>query len=441
MNKNEKVHPTVYIVFISLLLDLLAFTMILPLLPSLLEHYKINDSTGLYNWLSSQIFYFQQLVGAPEKYNSVLFGGFLGSMYSFLQFLAAPIVGSISDVVGRKTVMIICLLGISFSYVLWALSSNLAIFILARFFGGISKGNVSLSMAIITDVSSSQTRGKGMALVGIAFSLGFIVGPLIGAIFAVWAKKKTGDWFVVPALFALMLSVADLLFFMIFFKESLPKEKRASSLTVTLKNAKSLLSIKDLFEFTAVKGVDENRIQQLRKLGVIYFVYLFIYSGLEFTLTFLTHHVFNYTSMQQGWMFFVIGAIMALLQGGYVRKVPQKKIKSTAVAGLWLIVPSFICVGLAYEPIMLHLGLVLFAISTAMVVPCLMTMASEFGTDQQKGTVMGIFRSLGALARALGPILASVAFWSVGSKVTYLTGSVCLLYPVLALKKVKDLQA
>nr|CAI5842046.1 unnamed protein product [Callosobruchus analis] len=440
MNKNEKVQPTVFIVFISLLLDLLAFTMILPLLPSLLEHYKINDSTGLYNWLSNQIFYFQQLVGAPDKYNSVLFGGFLGSMYSFLQFIAAPIVGSISDVVGRKTVMIICLLGISFSYVLWALSSNLAIFILARFFGGISKGNVSLSMAIITDVSSSQTRGKGMALVGIAFSLGFILGPLIGAIFAVWAKKKTGDWFIIPALFALMLSVADLLFFIIFFKESLPKEKRASSLTVTLKNAKSLLSIKDLFKFTAVKDLDENRIRQLRKLGVIYFVYLFIYSGLEFTLTFLTHHVFNYTSMQQGWMFFLIGAIMALLQGGYVRKVPQKKIKSTAVTGLWLIVPSFICVGLAYEPIMLYLGLVLFAISTAMVVPCLMTMASEFGTDQQKGTVMGIFRSLGALARALGPIFASVAFWSVGSRVTYLTGSVFLLYPVLALKKVKELQ-
>lgn len=108
------------------------------------------------------------------------------------------------------------------SYVLWCLSSNLIIFILARFLGGISKGNVSLSMAIIADVSSMQTRGKGMALVGIAFSLGFIVGPLIGAIFAVWAKNRTDQWFVVPALFALILSVADLLFFITFFKETLP---------------------------------------------------------------------------------------------------------------------------------------------------------------------------------------------------------------------------
>lgn len=109
--KTEKISPTVYIVFVSLLLDLLAFTMILPLLPSLLEHYRINDSTGLYTWLSNKIYYFQQFVGAPERFNSVLFGGFLGSMYSFLQFVAAPIVGGISDVIGRKKVMIVCLVG------------------------------------------------------------------------------------------------------------------------------------------------------------------------------------------------------------------------------------------------------------------------------------------------------------------------------------------
>lgn len=100
---------SVYIVFISLLLDLLAFTMILPLFPSLLEHYRVNDNWGLYSWLSNRIHYFQELVGAPEKFNSVIFGGFLGSMYSFLQFIASPIVGGISDVVGRKPMMLICM--------------------------------------------------------------------------------------------------------------------------------------------------------------------------------------------------------------------------------------------------------------------------------------------------------------------------------------------
>lgn len=109
-SETAKTNPQVYIVFGSLLLDLLAFTMILPLLPSLLEYYRQNDDKqGLYHTLSESVKFFQQLVGAPDKYNSVLFGGFLGSMFSFLQFIASPIVGAISDCYGRKPVMLICM--------------------------------------------------------------------------------------------------------------------------------------------------------------------------------------------------------------------------------------------------------------------------------------------------------------------------------------------
>ncbi|KRT83438.1 membrane transporter, partial [Oryctes borbonicus] len=388
----EKVNPIIYIVFISLLLDLLAFTMILPLLPSLLEYYKSNDSIGLYEWLSDKVKYFQEFVGAPEKFNSVLFGGFLGSMFSFLQFIASPIVGGISDVVGRKRMMIICLVGIMLSYILWALSTNFAIFILARFLGGISKGNVSLSMAIITDVSSMKTRGVGMALIGIAFSLGFILGPVIGALFSVWAKSRTGEWFVVPALFAALLALSDLIYFVTYFKETLPPERRAKSIWKSLENAYALINLRDLFRFSMVTDLKPSNLKQLQLLGSVYFVYLFIYSGLEFTITFLTHHVFSYSSMEQGWMFFFIGLTMAAIQGGYVRRVPQDKTKSVAIHGLWLIIPSFICVGLARERNLLIAGLLLFAISTAMVVPCMMTMASQYGSEHQKGTVMGIFR-------------------------------------------------
>lgn len=108
-SSEDETKPAVYIIFFSLLLDLLAFTLILPLFPSLMEFYRVHDSVGLYSWLSDNIKTFQNVVGAPERFNSVLFGGVLGSMFSFLQFLVSPLVGGLSDVYGRKPVMLICL--------------------------------------------------------------------------------------------------------------------------------------------------------------------------------------------------------------------------------------------------------------------------------------------------------------------------------------------
>lgn len=108
----ERTDPMVYVIFVSLLFDLLAFTIILPLLPSLLEYYKSHDDSGLYQILTDQIHWFQQLLGAPERYNSVLFGGFLGSMFSFLQFVSSPLVGGLSDYYGRKPLMLFCTVGL-----------------------------------------------------------------------------------------------------------------------------------------------------------------------------------------------------------------------------------------------------------------------------------------------------------------------------------------
>lgn len=436
-NDDTRSNPIVYIVFLSLLLDLLAFTMILPLLPSLLEFYRVHDKTGFYQSLSDSVKYFQQLVGSPEKYNSVLFGGVLGSMFSFLQFLVSPIVGGLSDVYGRKIMMLICAAGISVSYLLWAFSSNFGLFVLARFVGGLSKGNISLSMAIITDVSNTKNRGKGMALVGIAFSLGFIVGPMIGAVFAMYSDKTSTSWFWLPAIFAMSLSVADLLFLGACLKETLPKEKRAPNLVSSISQAMDYVKITSIFRFAAVKNLRQDEVESLKRLGFIYFVYLFIYSGLEFTVTFLMYHKFGSTSIDQAKMFLTTGVIMAILQGSVVRRLKPHLIQKSAVYGLYLIVPAFIFVGLANNMFLLYTGMVLFAISTAFVVTCMTTMVSKYGNFDQKGAVLGIFRSLGALARALGPVVGSMAFWGIGSRITYIIGGLSLLYPAVLLHKLK----
>lgn len=435
--KPEKSDPMIYIIFVSLLFDLLAFTIILPLLPSLLEHYRQNDSSGLYAVLTDRVRWFQQLLGAPDRYISVLFGGFLGSMFSFLQFVASPIVGGLSDYYGRKPVLLACASGIALSYLIWACSSNFALFVLARFVGGISKGNISLCMSVITDVSSVKTRGRGMALVGVAFSLGFIVGPMIGALFAIFSDKSGSTWFVLPSLLAFGLAVGDLVVLACCLRETLPKEKRVKEISSALSYGLQLLNFSAIFRFAAIKNVPKKDIAALRSIGLVYFLYLFLYSGLEFTVTFLMYHKFGYTSMDQAKMFLTTGVIMTLLQGSVVRRLPEAKIKGYAIFSLYLIVPAFVVVGLAEGSRMLYAGMTLFAISTAFAVTCLTTLVSKYGNDDQKGSVLGIFRSLGALARALGPVVGCIAFWCVGSRITYIAGGLLLIYPAMALQRAR----
>lgn len=446
-NKNTKGNTkTIGLVFVSLLLDLLAFTMILPLLPSLLDYYNREEGKGnsLYASLLRAVQGFQKFTGAPDQFASVLFGGALGSMYSFLQFLTSPIVGSLSDAYGRKPMLLICLAGITLSHALWSCASTFSIFVLARFIGGLSKANVSLSMAVVTDASNEKTRARGMALVGLAFSIGFIVGPVTGAWFALNSDLSSGAWGERPALYALSLSLANIILVLFFIPETLTKDKRAP-LSFSLSKSVDFVSPWHLLRFTAVKNLSRHQSEVLSKLGLIYFLYLFIYSGLEFTLTFLTHHTFQYTAMQQGKMFLVMGLIMAVLQGGAARRLGARGAEVAARGALALTPASFLSVAFAalphpplFAPIYwLWLGLVLFALSTAFAVSCMTSMAAGKAPSEARGAVLGTLRSLGALARAAGPLLASSVYWCSGAMITYTIGSVILIIPAVMLIRLK----
>ena len=267
--------------------------------------------------------------------------------------------------------------GVAISYGLWVNASSFSLFVLARIIGGLSKGNVSLATAIVADVSGPKTRQKGMALIGIAFSIGFLVGPLVGAAFSVWAKGKamiirnvlfthhttfqiTGsddkEWYIYPAFVALSLSLVDLIFFMAKFKETLPEYKRLQSLEAALLQALTYINPVSLFNFESLSNLKAEEKESLKTIGRTYFLYLFLYSGLEFTLTFLTHLRFNFTSMDQGKMFLFIGILMAVVQGGYVRRIPPGREKTMVLRGLLLIVPSFAFVGFAQNLPTLYFG-------------------------------------------------------------------------------------
>ncbi|XP_021251048.1 major facilitator superfamily domain-containing protein 10 isoform X1 [Numida meleagris] len=363
--QDQNCSRVIIIVFLALFIDLLGFALILPLFPSILDYYS-QTGDGFYLSLQRGVDWFAAMVGMPpeRKYNSVLFGGLIGSMFSILQFFSSPLTGAVSDCLGRRPAILMTAMGLIASYALWAASRSFGVFLLSRMIGGISKGNVSLCTAIIADLHSPKARSKGMAMIGVAFSLGFTLGPMIGAYLAMETEK--GEVFYLrSALLALLFAVADLIFIFFLLPETLPKEKRVSSVTTGFQAAADLLSPLALFQFSAVtrgkESPSDQNLQNLKVLGLAYFLYLFLFSGLEYTLSFLTHQRFQFSSMQQGKMFFFIGITMAVIQGGYARRIkPGNEIRAVKRAIL-LLIPAFLLIGWAADVTLLSAGLLLYS--------------------------------------------------------------------------------
>ncbi|XP_045330714.1 major facilitator superfamily domain-containing protein 10 isoform X5 [Leopardus geoffroyi] len=423
------------VVFLGLLLDLLAFTLLLPLLPGLLEsHGRAHDP--LYGSWQQGVDWFAAAIRMPaeKRYNSVLFGGLIGSVFSFLQFLLAPVTGAVSDCLGRRPVMLLSLAGLATSYAVWAASKSFAAFLASRVIGGISKGNVSLSTAIVADLGSPSARSRGMAVIGVAFSLAFTLGPMLGA----FLPAEMVPWL------ALLFAASDLLFIFCFLPETLPAEKRASSIGPGFQAAADLLSPVALLRFSAVaRGQDPpagDGIHHLRRLGLVYFLYLFLFSGLEFTLSFLAHQRFQFSSLQQGKMFFFIGLTMATVQGAYARKISPGSEIAAVKRAILLLVPAFLLIGWGLTLPALGLGLLLYSFggrrpaSTRQLPP---PSLSPKGLPRQKGTIMGTLRSLGALARAVGPVVAASVYWLAGARVCFTVCSGLFLLPFLLLRNLR----
>ncbi|XP_044273630.1 major facilitator superfamily domain-containing protein 10 isoform X1 [Varanus komodoensis] len=427
------------IVFIALLIDLLGFTLILPLLPSILDHYSKNDD-GFYMTLQHGVEWFTKAVGVPaeKKYHSVLFGGLIGSIFSILQFLASPLTGAASDYFGRRPVMLLTVIGLIASYFLWAISKSFELFLFSRVIGGISKGNVGLSTAIIADLPCPKVRSKGMAMIGVAFSLGFTLGPMLGAYLTMETEKRE-IFYVRSATFAVMFAVTDLAFIFIFLPETLPKEKRVSSMICGFQSAVSLINPWVLFQFSAIRqGMETPLKKNLKILGLVYFLYLFLFSGLEYTLSFLVHQHFHFSSMEQGKMFFFIGITMAAIQGGYTRQIkPGNELKAVKRA-IMLSAPAFLLIGWSGNVIILCIGLLFYSFAAAVVVPCLSTVVSGYGLASQKGTLMGILRSLGALARAVGPVTSATVYWLAGAEVCFTICASLFLLPFILLQYIPE---
>ncbi len=439
MTQENKLSPeaksVVKIVFLTLFLDLVGFSIIFPLFPAMINHYLAVDPNNFFMTMILKVISTITLWGGVDDLVSpvVLFGGILGALYSFLQFMMAPFWGSLSDRLGRKRVLTISVAGIALSYVLWIFSGSFTLLIIARVIGGMMGGNISTANAAISDVTTEKTRSRGMAFVGIAFGTGFIFGPALGGLTSLirldtmfpdlvsWGLNPFSG----PALLALVLSLVNLISIKMNFKETLPPEKRGHGAQHRSVNPFNL------FKRTSLPGINLTKYAN--------FFFLTAFSGMEFTLTFLAAEKLSYTSVNNGMMFVYIGILIALIQGGFVRRrAHQIGEKRMAMMGMACVIPGLVILGFVHSTFTLYAGLTFLAIGAAMIIPCLTALVSLYATAQTQGQAIGTFQSLGSLARVVGPFTASIMYWRLGSTTVYFIGAALILLPIVLVGRLPE---
>ena len=411
------------LVFLTVFLDIVGFSIIFPLFPDLLDHYLALSGEG--SFLHGLIDRLRELAGGDENAVETLFGGLLGSIYGLLQFVFATVWGGLSDRIGRRPTLLFTLAGTSLSYLLWVFAGAFWVLIAARVLGGIMAGNISTASAAVADTTSARDRAKGMGIVGMAIGLGFILGPAIGGISLglVEGAGESGAAFALnpfsgPAVFALVLSLVNLVWVMTRFPETLPEERRGTSERSHSLNPFTRLATLDL------PGVVRT--------NLIYFIYLVAFAAIEFTLTFLAKERLDYGPRDMVWIFVFVGLIIALVQGGLVRRLaPKLGERLVTRIGLLLTVPGFLLIGRAEDAGLLYTGLAFMAFGSALVMPCLSALISRYTPEDRQGLALGTFRSMGSLSRAFGPVLGAAGYWYFGSEAPYQAGAVLLVVPVL----------
>ncbi|MGA3006728.1 MAG: MFS transporter [Opitutaceae bacterium] len=415
------------VIFLTIFIDLLGFTIIFPLFPAILQHYlAVDGGSGLLGWLVARIDDFARLAGSHSNYREVLFGGVLGSIYSFLQFLMSPVWGAMSDRMGRRFVLLVTVSGTVLSYVLWFFSGSFGLFVLARLIGGGFAGNLSVATAAVADVTTRENRAKGMGLVGVAFGLGFLFGPALGSIAAMHDfspfHPRWVSWGVNPfsgaALLALVFSLINLLWVATRFKETLDPLHRDSGGSERIRHP-----------LHALLNLEPGPV---RRTDWMYFIFTLAFVGMEFSLPFLATDRFHYTAASMYKLFVFLGFMLILTQGGLVRRaVPRFGERAVLLAGMVVVVMGFLLTGFSPTRTWLYLGLAGLGIGSGLSNPTFSALVSLYSRADQQGRMLGVFRSLGSLARGIGPLVACLIYWWRGAVALYLVGALVLIIPLV----------
>jgi DHA1 family tetracycline resistance protein-like MFS transporter len=359
-------------VFLAVFLDMVAFAIILPVLP----FFAMNlGATGL--WL-----------------------GVLLSSYSVAKLIGASLAGRLSDRFGRKPLLILCLLGSALSFFLTGLSGSLIVLAVARGVAGLFGGTIATAQAYVADVTSPAERARYMGLLGASIGMGFIVGPGLGAMLGRYG-------FVISTSVAAALALANGLLALVLVREA-PRHRA---------HVRTVWSWTDLGARPAALTV-----------LVAMFLTLFAFVSMETTLAFVAREDYGLDAIGFGMILVYVGAIMIIVQGGIVGRLsPRVGERRLAAGGALLLGTSMLLLPFAtnFGTAMAFLGTL--ALGQGLVSPTLSTLLSRSASAATQGSMLGVGQSVAAAARATAPVLAGWLYDQGASWPFVLAGTAALL--------------
>jgi multidrug resistance protein len=356
-------------IFVTILLDLVGFGMILPLLP----------------------FYAQEF-GASEIQVGILFAS-----YSLTQLLFAPPLGRLSDRVGRRPVLLGSIAASVVAYALFAAAGGFLPLLAARALAGAAAANYGIAQAYMADVSPPEGRARAMGLVGAAFGLGFILGPALGGLFATLGHRA------VP-LAACALAAVNLLIASVWLPESLAPEVRGQTRRVW-------------FDPRGLREVWRDA--PLRGLMLLFFLVMFAFSMMETTLALYCQARFGFGAASTSWLFVFVGIVLVVVQGALIGRLVRRFGERRLILGGIALMAAGLALVPATPPgtrtlAVLLAGLALLSVGNGVHNPSTMGLLSRLTRDDAQGGTIGLSRSCGALARILGPLAGTWVFGAAG---------------------------
>ena len=353
-------------IFITLLIDVAGFGIIIPVFPKLISgliHGNLSDASR--------------------------YGGWLGFSYAIMQFLFAPILGNLSDKYGRRPVLLFSLFGFGIDYLLQGFAPNIFWLFIGRSIAGITGGSFTTAAAYIADVSTPEKRAQNFGMIGAAFGIGFIVGPVIGGLLGQFGER-------VPFFAAAALALLNWLYGYFVLPESLAKENRRP---FEWKRANPMGALKQLQKYPAVAGL-------VASIALLYVAG----HAVQSTWSYYTMHKFAWDAKMVGYSLGFVGLTIGLVQGLLIRVIiPKLGNEKSVYIGLILYAVGFLLFAFATKTWMMYAFMIPYSLG-GIAGPSLQGIISAHVPPNEQGELQGALTSLMSATAIIGPLIMTNLF-------------------------------